>query len=292
MKQSRLSKIFNILNSSFLLLVGIICLLPFIHIIAVSFSSSAPAAAGYVKFWPVEFTLKSYEYIFERPQFLRAMMISFNRVLLAVPIQMILTLMVAYPLSKDSNRFKSRSFYVWFFLITMLFNGGLIPTYMIVNETGLINTIWALVIPGSVPVFNILLLLNFFRELPSELSEAALIDGAGHWRILWRIYLPLSKPAIATLVLFVIVNHWNSWLDGIIYINNPNNYPLQSYLRNLVVTISGQTLSRKDIERLAVVSERTSKCAQLFIAAVPILCTYPFLQKYFAKGLVLGSVKG
>jgi putative aldouronate transport system permease protein len=276
-----------------LIVLALLCLFPLVHVLAISFSSGNAAAAGQVVLWPVDFTTKAYEFALGRPEFGRAFWVSIQRVLLGTTVNMVLTVLVAYPLSKESSDFKWRTVYVWIFVLTMLFSGGLIPLYMVVRETHLLNSIWALILPNAVPVFNVVLLLNFFRGLPRELEEAALMDGASHWRILWEIYIPLSKPALATLTLFTVVFHWNSWFDGLIFMNSPAMYPLQSYLQTLLqqdlFSFSGTGMDQR---MLQLVSDQTLRAAQIFLAAIPILLVYPFLQRYFVKGIVLGSVKG
>ena len=280
---------------NFIVLVGfaLLCLLPMVHLLAVSLSSGTAAAAGYVTLWPVDFTFKAYEFVANKPEFIRSLLVSFERVLIGVPLDMLLTLLIAYPLSKDERTLSFRKAYIAFFMITILFGGGLIPWYMVIKMTGLIDSIFALILPGAVSVFNVILLFNFFRNLPKEIEEAAYIDGAGHWYTLWKIFVPLSMPAIATLILFTAVGHWNSWFDGIILMNRTENYPLQSYLQTVVVQ---QGLERmitiQDTALLQEVSNRTNKAAQIFIGALPILLVYPFLQRYFMSGIVLGSVKG
>ena len=297
-KQSSMgSKIFNICNYLFLGISGLLCVLPFINLLAISFSGTNAVNAGIVRFWPVDFTLKSYEFVINNPAFLKAAFVSVQRVFLGVSLNMILTILVAYPLSKEKTKFKWRGFYAWFFMITILISGGLIPTYMIIKYTGLLDTIWALVLPGALPVFNMVVLLNFFRALPIELEEAASIDGASHWTTLWKIYIPLSKAALATVTLFCIVGHWNSWFDGLLYMNRPDHYPLQSYLQTVIIDpqvfMKNALHTSKDIHGfLNFINARTSKAAQLFIGALPVLLVYPFLQRYFTTGLVLGSVKG
>jgi putative aldouronate transport system permease protein len=242
--------------------------------------------------WPVDFSLDAYGYILKRSLFWRAFGITFQRVGLGLIINTILTLLCAYPLSRTAHRFPERKYYVAFILVAMLFSGGLIPTYITVSRTGLMGTIWALVIPSAVPLFNVIVLLNFFRDLPAEIEEAAFIDGAGHWTILARIYIPLSTAALATVTLFVILNHWNAWFDGLIYNNRPENYPLQTYMRTILVLEDFSNLSLSEIAGRIGTSERTIKTAQVFVGCIPVLLVYPFLQRYFTKGLVLGSVKG
>ncbi|MBB6730183.1 carbohydrate ABC transporter permease [Cohnella zeiphila] len=284
-------KLFIGCNSVFLCLLAIVCLLPLIHVLAISFSSSGAAQAGYVTFWPVEFTTSSYEFVLKKPEFFRSILVTLERVGVGVCVNMLLTILVAYPLSKDSRKFKPRTFYAWVFVVTILFSGGLIPLYMTIKYTGVMDTVWALVLPGAVPVFNVILLLNFFRGLPKELEEAAFIDGAGHWTTLWRIFVPLSLPALATITLFATVGHWNSWFDGLIFMNSPEHYPLQSYLQTVVINRDLSLVTSADMATLAEVNDRTAKAAQIFLGALPILLVYPFLQRFFMKGIVLGSVK-
>ena len=283
---------FSLLNALFLILVSLICVLPLIHIIAVSFSSSAAASAGYVKLWPVDFTLASYKYTASRQEFWDSMLVSLTRIGLGMPLNLLLTILIAYPLSKETRSFRLRSIYAWFFFITMLFNGGLIPWYTTIKEYGLLDTIWALILPSAVPVFSVVLLLNFFREIPKELEEAALIDGASHWRTLWAIFVPISKPALATLALFSMVEHWNSWFDGLLLMGDPSNYPLQSYIQTIVIQQNLSNMSRDEMLNLALISDRTLKSSQIFLGSLPIILAYPFLQKYFVKGVMIGSLKG
>ncbi|RED87692.1 MULTISPECIES: carbohydrate ABC transporter permease [Cohnella] len=285
-------KLFLALDYAFLVGLAVLCLLPLINVLAISFSSSTAATANLVKFWPVDFNLKSYDYALSKPEFADAYWVSFKRILIGTPVNVVLTMLVAYALSKDDRQFRWRKIYSWAFIFTMLFNGGLIPWYITIKELGLIDTFWALVLPGAVPVFSVILLLNFFRGIPKEIEEAALIDGCGHWRIMWQIFLPLSAPAIATITLFSLVGHWNSWFDGLILMNKTEHYPLQSYLQTLVISFDLKIMNVKEAELLSQINNRTLKASQIFLAALPIMLTYPMLQKYFMKGIVMGSVKG
>ncbi|MFB9277812.1 carbohydrate ABC transporter permease [Cohnella cellulosilytica] len=287
-------RLFVLFNYSFLTVVGLICLLPFINLLATSFSGSTAVASGEVKFWPVDFTWASYEFVMRSKQFSQSMLVSVERVGLGVVVNMLLTILAGYALSKEKGSFKWRNVYTWFFVVTILFSGGLIPWYVVISKTGLIDSIWALILPSALPVFNVIVLLNFFRGLPKELEEAAFMDGASHWTVLWKIIVPLSKPALATLTLFCIVNHWNSWFDGLILMNRTENYPLQSYLQTVIINPENIiNMARGDYaDLLNLVNARTSRAAQLFVGTLPILLVYPFLQKYFTTGLVLGSVKG
>ena len=285
-------KIFTIFNHIILFLAASLCLIPLINVLAVSLSSPSRATAGEVWLWPKDFTTEAYKYVMRSSDFWRAMFVSIERVVLGTAIGMFLTIMCAYPLSKKSDVFRARKIYVWIFFFTMLFNGGLVPTFLVVYYTGILDSIWALVIPGAVNTWNIILMLNFFRSMPVELEEAAFLDGASHWNILWRIFVPLSKPAIATITLFTIVGHWNAWFDGLLYMRKSYNYPLQTYLQSLLTIDISRFLTQEQQNIVAKLSPKTIRSAQVFIAAFPVLCVYPFLQKYFTKGLVLGSVKG
>lgn len=292
-KKSLGMKIFTIFNYTLLILMALTCLLPMINQLAISFSSSSAVAAGKVGLLPVEFTLDSYKYMADKPEFWRSLIVSLERVLVAVPLSMIICILAAFALSRQDHEFPARKYYIWAFVVPMLIGGGLIPTYIVVRNTGLIDSIWALVLPYTVNVFNTILLMNFFRSLPKELEEAAYVDGATHWKVLSRIVLPVSKPVLATVTLFIIVNHWNSWFDGLIYLNSPSRYPLQTYLQTQVVSANLMALeSLRDIRQIGMISDRTGKASQIFLAAVPVLMIYPFLQKYFTAGIVMGSVKG
>ena len=258
-----------------------------------SFSTGAAAVANLVGLWPVGFNTKAYEFVATRVEFLRSLGVSFLRLGAALPLFMVFNCITAYALSKRERLFSWRTAYVWFLFITMLFNGGLIPTFFVVLKMGLINSFWSLLIPLlPTQVFNVILLLNFFRRVPVELEEAAFIDGAGHLQILWRINLPVSTAAIATISLFVLVFHWNEWFFGLIYLNDPRKFPLATYLRTILIDLTSVDLDYADEEFFKFISDENSKAAQIFIGMVPILLVYPFLQRYFTKGLVLGAVKG
>lgn len=286
--------LFKIANVIFLSIVTISCVLPFMHLFALSLSSNAAAVSGEVLFWPKGFTTKAYSFLAGKSDFVRALWISVIRVVLGTAISMFVVILTAYPLSKDVLQFKWRTKYVWFFAFTMFFSGGLIPMFIVIRRLGMIDTIWALVIPSALNIWNVVMLINFFRNVPKELEESAFLDGASHWIVLFKIYLPISIPAIATLLLFTIVGHWNSWFDGIIYMNSPSNYPLQSYIYVLINSIKAMTrkkITKEDLALLKSLSDKTLRTAQIFLAMLPVMLVYPFLQKYFIKGIVMGSVK-
>ena len=287
-------KVFLAVDVIVILLLCLICMVPLLNLLAYSFSASQPIIENKVFLWPKEFTLKAYQYVLESKEFWSSVSVSVKRVLLGVPLNTLLTILVAYPLSKDERQFKARKYYVAYMLTVMLFNGGLMPTYYIVSKTKLIDTVWALIIPGAVPIFNCIVLMNFFRGIPSELEESAKLDGASQWQILWRIFIPISKPSLATIILFNLINHWNSWFDGLIYSNHTTNYPLQSYLQTLV-TSTTEILAQGDVKAIAKlvdINDTNMKAAQIFISVIPLMLIYPFLQKYFTTGLTMGSVKG
>jgi putative aldouronate transport system permease protein len=284
-------RIFFVMNGSFFILYAVLCMFPIVHILAISLSKTSAVVAGEVSFLPVDFTMKSYEHIISNERFWDGMKVSLTRIALGVPFAMIITILAAYPLSRSVREFRTRTVFVWLFLFTMLFNGGLIPTYMIVRNTGLLNSIWALIIPSAIAVFNIVLLMNFFRNIPKEMDESAYMDGAGHWQLLWKIYLPLSLPALAVLVIFTFVGLWNSWFDGMIYMKDADKYPLQTYLQSILVDSKAKLTTRANAELMRFISDRTVKAAQVFIATIPVLIVYPLLQRYFIGGIMLGSVK-
>ena len=284
------ARVFSVVNTIILVFLGLICLLPFWYEVCISFSSNRAVISNQVYFWPKELSIESYRYVMERAPFWRSMWITLERVALSLPISLFLMVTAAYPLSKDKARFKSRGVYVWYFFITMLFNGGMIPQYLLVVQLGLLNNIFSLVLPGAFNVFNMLLVLSFFRNIPASLDDAARIDGAGQWRTLFQIYIPISLPVLATVTLFTLVGNWNSWFDGMIYMKS-NNAPLQTYLRTVVFNYDFGKLSMEEQQRLAKMSPEGVKAAQMVIGAIPILAVYPFLQKYFITGITLGSVK-
>lgn len=286
--------VFLIFNYLFLTATALVCVLPFVHLLAVSFSSSAAVSAGLVGFWPVEFTLSAYEFALRGGKFFRSLLVSLERVAFGLLVNVVLMVITAYPLSKTKEQVVGRNIYMCYLVITMLVGGGLIPTYLIVAKVGLLDSIWALILPGALPVYNMVILMNFLQGVPKELEEAAFIDGASPITALTRVILPIMKPALATVSLFCIVSHWNDWFSGMIYIENPNRYPLQTYLQTLLLNF--ETMMRKSgtdyTKLISMMNARTGRAAQLFLGALPVMIIYPFLQKYFTTGLVMGSVKG
>ena len=278
-----------------LIIMGILafsCLYPLWYTLSVSLSSKLAAEGGLVSFYPIGLNVDSYRLIMNDNQFWVSFGISVRRVLYGTVWTMAVCIMMAYPLSKTSREYKPRNVLMWILVFCMLFNGGTIPWFITVKNYGLIDTMAALVFSGSVPVFNVLLLMNFFRNLPRDLEEAATVDGAGPWRILWQIVVPCSLPVIATVVLFVSVGFWNEYFQGLVLMNKEVHYPLQTYIRQISVQIPvGVTLTTEQYQQLAKNSNRALESAKVFISMVPMLIVYPFLQKYFVNGITLGAVK-
>ncbi|SCY09174.1 aldotetraouronic acid ABC transporter membrane protein 1 /aldotetraouronic acid ABC transporter membrane protein 2 [Paenibacillus polysaccharolyticus] len=283
-------KVFTVFNYTFLILLSLLCIIPLIHILAVSFSGKAAANANLVGLFPVEFTLDAYEKTLANENFIRSLWVAVQRTVLGTLLSMIVVILAAYPLSRENRSFKRRNIYTWYFVFTMLFSGGLIPFYILIQKLNLLNTMWVLILPGAVSVWNMILLLNFFRNVPKELEEAAFIDGAGYFRTLVSVFLPVSMPAIATLSLFSMVGHWNAWFDGLIFLTDHEKYPLATFLQTIIVQqdFSKVSVRPEDLENI---SQRTIKAAQIFIGMAPILLVYPLLQRFFVKGIVLGAVK-
>ncbi|WP_339837788.1 carbohydrate ABC transporter permease [Paenibacillus sp. FSL R7-0272] len=284
-------RIFNVINISFLILIAIMCIVPMVHVLAVSFSNKAAADANLVSLWPVGFSLEAYKKTMNNPIFLNSLWISLLRTVIGTGITLLITFLAAYPLSKENSEFKGRTVYSWIFVFSMIFNGGLVPFYMVIQKIGLMDSFWVLVLPGAVNTFLVILMLNFFRGIPKELEEAALIDGANHFRTLFSIFLPISMPSIATIALFSMVFHWNSWFDGLLYMNNAKDYPLATFMQTVIIKRDMSTMAMNPQE-MATISQTTVRAAQIFIGSAPILIVYPFLQRFFVKGMTLGSVKG
>lgn len=287
------ARVASVLNCTLLVIIALLCVLPVLNVLAISFSSSSAVSAGKVLFWPVDFTLNSYEFALTDPQFFRSLGISVLRAFFGVGINMIMVVITAYPLAHDPRKLHGRNLYMGYFVLTMLIGGGLIPTYIVVSKAGLIDSIWSLILPTALPVYYMVIMMNFMRGLPKELEEAALIDGASPIQTLTHVILPCLKPALATIALFCLVNHWNDWFSGLIYMDSSKHYPLMTYLQTQIVKFDEVLMhsSGEYMELIVKMNTRTGRASQLFLASLPLLLIYPFLQKYFTKGLILGSVK-
>lgn len=290
--------IFVICNDFVLIVFALLCLAPFLNLLALSLSEQLPAVSGNVTFLPlrndgsVGINFNAYQYLLSKGEFFRAFGISVLRVLLAIIICVSVEMLAAYPLAKNGYKLKGRKFYVVFYTITMFFNGGLIPTYLVINSLGLDDSIFCLVLPLATNAWNMVLFINFFKQVPKDLEEYAYLEGAGPLTVLLKIITPISLPAVATVTLFTAVSHWNNWFDGYIYMS-VEKYPLQTYIYNIINQLT--TLSKSpdpEIQQLIQsLPGKTIRSAQIFIAMVPIMLVYPFAQKFFIKGLTMGAVK-
>ncbi|MBM7565489.1 carbohydrate ABC transporter permease [Paenibacillus sacheonensis] len=281
----------NTIIYTILTLLVVVTLVPLLNILAISLSDSAKATAGLVTIYPLGLSWSTYTTIFKDHAILTAAGVSCQRVVLALVIDMVLVVLAAYPLSRSKKAFRSRGIYMWIVIGTMLFGPSTVPMFFTVKDMHMLGTIWALVIPGAVGQFHIILMLNYFRNIPSELEESASIDGAGPWRRLLQIYVPLSMPIMATIALFVVVGNWNAYYDGLIYSMKTSDFPLQTYIQQLVVNYDTTIRDVDQVRDLLAISNRSLTAAKLVITMIPILLVYPFMQKYFISGIMLGSVK-
>lgn len=290
-KKSPASRTFDAVNYIFLALLTLSCLLPIIHVLALSLSDKASTGANAVLFWPKGFNLASYQMIFEEPAFIRSFFLTVLRTVAGTLLSLVLTILAAYPLSKETKEIRGRNFIMGYFLIPMLIGGGLVPTFMLISNLRLIDTFWVLILPGAVQIGYVVMMMNFFRGINKSLMESAKMDGATEFDILLRIVLPLSKASLATIGLFFVVANWNEWFSGTIYLNDRKLWPLQTLLKQMMVKIDMTSMNPEMLLRMQQLSDRSFRGAQVIFATVPILCMYPFVQKYFITGVTLGSVK-
>lgn len=243
---------------------------------------------------PVGFSTAAYEKILEDSQFWHSFLISVERVVLALIINFVLIVLMAYPLSKTNAQFRGRNIYANLMIFATFFNDGMIPTFLVVKSYGLLNTVWALVLPGAVPIFNVILVMNFFAAVPKELEEAAFIDGANPLQVLTKIFIPISKPVLATVSLFSIVGSWNDFYSGLIYMSKATYYPLMTYIQSLQINVE-DLIKQGNLSAVvdsAALGNTNLNAAKIVVAAIPLLLIYPLLQRYFVSGIVVGSVKG
>ena len=273
----KVDKLRTVIIYIIIILLGLVCLLPLLNIVAISFSSSAAVEGNMVGLIPVGFSTAAYKKILEDSQFWHSFLISVERVVLALIINFVLIVLMAYPLSKTNAQFRGRNIYANLMIFAMLFNGGMIPTFLVVKSYGLLNTVWALVLPGAVPIFNVILVMNFFAAVPKELEEAAFIDGANPLQVLTKIFIPISKPVLATVSLFSIVGSWNDFFWPFLVTNNPAMYTIQVGLKQF--KFANETLF-------------APMMAGATISALPMFILFFALQKYFMEGVTIGAVKG
>ncbi|MCG7381212.1 carbohydrate ABC transporter permease [Paenibacillus sp. ACRRY] len=282
------SRMFNWINGILLAIVAMLCVFPFLHVVGSSFATNAEIASKKFLLFPTDFTFDAYKYIFSTDTIIRALVISILITVGGTLWSMLFSVMTGYGLSRRD--IYGRRVIMFLFVFTMLFNGGMIPTFIIVQETGLIDSLWALIIPSSISVFNMIILRTFFQNLPAGLEESAKIDGCNDVGILFRIVIPCSMPVIATISLFYAVTYWNTYMSAILYINDSTKWPMQVWLRQIVVLASGLNYDAS-IYSDTPPPAQSVKMATIVVTSLPIIVVYPFLQKYFSKGALLGSIK-
>lgn len=288
-KDSTGYRVFQVFNVAVLLLVVVLTLYPFVNIVAQSFSSESAISAGKVNLFPVGFDTSTYQVVMNDAMFWRNYGNTVLYTVVATLISLVLTTCMAYVLSKKHLR--GRTFIVGFVVFTMFFNGGLIPNYVLVSQLGMKNTLWAVVLPNAISVFNLLVMKAFFENMPPELEEAAMIDGLTTFGILLRIVLPLSKAILATMMLFYAVANWNSWFGAFLYLDDKSQFPVTIYLRNMIAGATSGTSAGATGDDLTQIAA-SIKAVTMVLTVLPILCVYPFVQRYFVTGVMLGSVKG
>lgn len=271
-------------------LTMLLILIPLIHIVSVSISDGVAVQRGEVFLLPEGFSLESYEIIFDNDDLWRSYLNTIIYTVVGTVINLILTVLCAYPLSR--NQFQGKKFFTIMVVITMFFSGGMIPSYLVVHHLGLLNTIWAIVLPVGINTWNMIVMRTFFQSLPNALMESAYIDGAGEWRTLYSIVIPLSKPILATIIMFYAVGHWNSFFSAILYLSEKVLYPVQVVLRNIVISgeVTDQLAQMQSSDQL--ILAKSIKYAVMVVVMAPIICIYPFVQKHFVRGVMIGSLKG
>lgn len=288
-RQSTPSRVFDAVNVVALVSLAVVAILPFIYVAAGSFASEPELTERSFFLWPREFVTHSYDYIFATSTFLRSLIVTVVVTAVGMVIQVLLTFTMAYPLSR--RHLPGRGFFIGLVVFTLVFTGGLIPTYLIVRELGLLDSYWSLILPLAINPFYLIIVKNFFQELPDELQEAAQIDGCSELGVFWRIVLPLSKPILATMGLFYAVAIWNDFMSPLLYISDSSKWTLQMFVRQVTVSSDmANTVGQLDPNYLP--PEQGLRFTVIVIATLPILLLYPFLQKHFAKGILIGSVKG
>lgn len=278
-------RVFDVFNVILLGAVGVLALLPFLFIIGGSLATEAELTSRSFFIWPEHFSLESYSAVFATPTFLRSLAVTIGVTAVGTLIQLAITVCMAYPLAR--RRLPGRNIMISLIVFAMVFSAGIIPTFLMVKNLGLLNNWWALILPAAVNPFYLIIIKNFFQELPIELEESAMIDGATELRILWSILLPLSKPVLATFALFYAVGIWNDYMSPLLYLSDSSMWTLQMFLRQVTVAT---TVANPDPNYI--LPAQGIKYAVVVVATVPILLFYPFLQKYFTKGVLIGAVKG
>ncbi|HGF7799579.1 TPA: carbohydrate ABC transporter permease [Enterococcus faecium] len=279
---------FTLFNNTFLILLALICIVPFLNIIATSFASTQEVVAKKFILFPTTFSLDAYRYILSTPTIFRALAVSIGVTGVGTIVSMCATSLMAYGLSR--KYLFGRDFVNFLVVFSMLFSGGMIPTFLVVRSLGLVNSYWAMILPVAVNAMNMIIMRNFFQALPDSLEESAKMDGCTDFGVFFKIMLPLALPSIATISLFYAVTYWNTYMTAILYINDSSKWPIQILLRQIVIVSSGMQAESSAVD--VIPPAQTVKMAVIVIATVPMLIAYPFVQKYFVKGALVGSVKG
>ena len=293
MRETAADRAFGIFVYFCLSVVLVIVLYPLIFVVSASISNPLTVLRGEMVLFPAELSFVGYERIFSNPEILTGYGNTVLYTVVGTSINLLMTILAAYPLSRKD--FAGRQVITWFIVFTMFFSGGLIPTYLLVKNLGLINTIWALILPGAVSVWNIIIMRTFFQSsIPGEIQESAAIDGCSNTQTLIRIVLPLSAPIIAVMVLFYAVGHWNAYFSALIYLNDRAKYPLQLFLREILIKseVDQMAGSMTTNTQTYLMEAEAIKYAIVIVANLPVLLLYPFLQKYFVKGIMIGAIKG
>ncbi|MEC1522778.1 carbohydrate ABC transporter permease [Neobacillus niacini] len=287
-KRNKGGLVFPIINGSILILIALICFLPFVNVIASSFASTQEVVARKFILFPRTFSLDAYRYILSTPTLFKSLAVSIGVTGIGTLVSMVLTALMAYGLSR--RYLVGRNSINFIVVFSMLFSGGMIPTFLVVKSVGLIDSYWSLILPVAINAFNLIIMRNFFQALPDSLEESAKMDGCTDFGVFVKIMLPLALPSIATISLFYAVTYWNTYMTAILYINDSTKWPIQVLLRQIVIVSSGMQAEGSSVD--VVPPAQTIKMAVIVIATVPMLIAYPFVQKYFVKGALVGSVKG
>ncbi|OKP81921.1 ABC transporter permease [Paenibacillus helianthi] len=290
MSERTSNRIFDIVNITLVTLFVLFCLAPFLHIIAVSLSSNRAITSGEVTLFPIEVNWDAYIQVFSNDSMIHSLIFTIILTVATTVLCMLFTVAAAYPLTKKN--LKGRKVFMYLIVVTMFFSGGIIPEYLLIRDLKMIDSVWALILPGLVSPFNLIILISFFNNIPPSLEESAEIDGSSHFHTLMRIVLPLSMPVMATLALFYAVGRWNGFQDSLMYINSPELYPLQLKLFQMVQNNMVSELTQLEGSNRTALTPESLKAATVIFATVPILVVYPWLQKYFVSGVMLGAVKG
>lgn len=290
-KSTRGEKIFSFFNYIILILFGLTALYPLVYTLAMSFSTAAEASRAGLHLYPREVSVLAYKMVLKNAELWRAYLVTVGRTIVGTIAAVLVSSMYGYAISRPN--LKGKKFFTIFLMFTMLFNGGTIPTYLVIKNIGLLDSFWVYILPNLIGAYNVIILKNYFQGLPSSLLEAVKIDGGNDFTAFFRVVLPISKPVLATVALWVAVFHWNHWMDGLLYINDDTKQIVQIFLQRIIQASNTESMTSNAINPdLTEFTTDTIKSATIIVTVLPILCVYPFIQKYFVKGITLGAVKG